>query len=87
MNDYRTRLDSVERRARRKTVLRIAGIVVMAIGVMHFPMRHLGFIRADTSAFHRIAEVGEFLPWGATWLGLGLLLFGASFLIRGDLSE
>ena len=85
--DYRKYLTSVERRTRQKTALRIGGAVVALVGAMFFPARNFVFNRADTSAFHQIANLGAFVPWGAACVLVGLLAIGASFLIRADLSD
>jgi hypothetical protein len=85
--NYKQRLTSIERRIRRKTALRIGGIVIAAIGLMFFPVRSFVFSRRSTSAFQAIADLGAFIPWGAACVTVGLLAIGASFLIRGDLSE
>jgi hypothetical protein len=85
--DYKEHLTAVQRRTRQKTALRIGGMVFVAIGCLFFPVRNVVFNRSDTSVFHQIANLGAFVPWGATCLMIGLLAVGASFLIRGDLSD
>jgi hypothetical protein len=84
---YKEYLTSVARRTRLKTVLRIGGTVIVLIGLMFFPARNLVFNKGDTSAFHRIADLGAFVPWGATCVIVGLLAIVASCLIRADLSD
>lgn len=68
-------------------MLRIGGIVVAVIGLMFLPDLSVVPNRRDTSAFNRLADLGAFVHRSPIFVVTGLIAFGASFLIRGDLSE
>lgn len=70
-----------------KTLVRIGGIVIAAIGVVFFPSRNYVFDKGDQSTFHNLADSGVFASVGLALIVVGLLAVGLSFLVRGDLSE
>ena len=70
-----------------KTVLRIGGIFTAAAGGLCLPFPNYVFDKGDLSRFHNLADAGVF-----TWMGLGLIAvglvgFGLSFLVRGDMTD
>ena len=70
-----------------KTVLRIGGVLLMVLGVMFLPARNYVFDKGDQSAFADAVELGGFLHAALAMVVVGSVLFGLSFLIRGDLSD
>ena len=70
-----------------KTVLRVGGVVLVAIGLMLLPVRNYVFDKRDLSAFHDVAELSAFVQSGLALIVVGLVVFGLSFLIRGELSD
>ena len=61
--------------------------MVVAVGVMFLRTQDYTFTKGDLSAFNSIANLGGFVPWGLALVVLGIAAIGASFLIRGDLSD
>ena len=70
-----------------KTVLRVGGTAIAAIGAMFFPVGLNVFQMRDLSVFHNIADLGVFVPMGVTLLVIGLIAFGLSFVVRGEMGE
>jgi hypothetical protein len=70
-----------------KTVLRVGGGALAVIGVTFLPVRNYVFDKADQSAFADAAELGGFVRAGLAIILVGLVAFGLSFLVRGDLSD
>ena len=70
-----------------KTVLRVGGIVVIAAGLMFLPMRNYVFNKRDLSRFHNWADYGAFTSFALPLIVVGLVAFGVSFLIRGDMID
>jgi hypothetical protein len=70
-----------------KTVLRIGGIVIAVMGLMFLPSRNLVFDKGDLSAFSNWADVGVFVRSGFGLIVVGLVVFGLSFLVRGDMTD
>ena len=70
-----------------KTVLRVGGVILMAAGLMFLPMGDYVFSKRDLSRFHNWADYGAFTSLGIPVILLGLVAFGVSFLIRGDLID
>ena len=65
-----------------KTVLRVGGIAVAAIGLMFLPVRNYVFDKRDLSAFHDVAELGEFVQTALALIVVGLVMCGLSFLVH-----
>jgi hypothetical protein len=70
-----------------KTFLRIAGIVIAAIGLMFLPSRNFVFDKGDLSTFNNWADVGVFAYMGGGLIAVGVVLIGVSFFIRGKLTD
>ena len=70
-----------------KTVLRVGGVALAAIGGLCFPVGLNVFQRGDLSKFHNIADTGVFVPIGLTLLAVGLISFGLSFVVRGEMGD
>jgi hypothetical protein len=70
-----------------KTVLRVGGAAIVAIGLMFLPVRNYVFDKHDLSAFHDVAELSAFVQAALVLIIVGLVAFGLSFLIRGELSD
>ena len=70
-----------------KTVLRIGGIVIALMGLMFLPSRNFVFDKGDLSAFHNWSDVGVFVRSGFGLIVVGLVVFGLSFLVRGDMTD
>lgn len=70
-----------------KTTLRVGGVLVVAMGLMFLPTQDYTFTKRDLSAFSNIGDLGAFVSWGLALVVLGIAAIGASFLIRGDLSD
>jgi hypothetical protein len=67
-------------------ILRIGGIVVGAVGMSCLPIGYRDDERA-LSVFHNIVDMGFFTKIGLIMLGLGLVAFVSSFLLRGEMGE
>jgi hypothetical protein len=70
-----------------KTMLRVGGVALAALGLMFLPSRNYVFDKGDLSAFHDVTELAVF-----TWVAFGLILvglvaFALSFIVRGALSD
>jgi len=70
-----------------KTGLRIGGILIAVIGLMFLPTRNFVFDKGDLSAFHNWSDVGAFARTGIALLVAGLVVFGLSFLVRGEMTD
>jgi hypothetical protein len=70
-----------------KTVLRIAGIVVAASGVMCFPIGYGVSPKRDLSLFDNLADLGAFVRMGSVLTVLGLLVLGLSFIVPGEMED
>jgi hypothetical protein len=57
------------------------------VGGMFLPLRNYVFDKADQNAFADVAELGGFVETGFAITALGLVAFGLSFLVRGDLTD
>jgi hypothetical protein len=66
-----------------KTVLRVRGIVLVALGAVFLPVPNYVFDRGETSAFHNLADIGVFTKLGLAAIAVGLVVFGLSFLMPG----
>ena len=70
-----------------KTVLRIGGVVILAIGLMFVPVRNYVFDAGDLSAFDDVTELGGFVWVAVLMIVVGLVAIGLSFLVRGEMSD
>jgi hypothetical protein len=70
-----------------KTTLRVGGIVVAAAGGLCLPIQTYVFSKRDLSTFHNWADVGAFVQFGLALIAVGLLAFGLSFLVHGEMSD
>ncbi len=70
-----------------KTVLRVGGVVLVLIGLMFLPVRNYVFDKGDLSAFDDVTETGGFLQVALGLVIVGLVSFGLSFLVRGEMSD
>jgi L-asparagine transporter-like permease len=87
MRGIQRQLTAIQRRRRWKICLRVAGIMLVAVGVVLLPFPHLGFAKRDLSGFSAIADTGEFAASALVCIVTGSLIVVASFLIRGDMQE
>ncbi len=70
-----------------KTVLRVGGVVLVGIGMMFLPVRNYVFDKRDLSAFHDVTELGVLVQAALGLIMVGVVAFGASFSVRGDLTD
>ena len=70
-----------------KTLPRIVGIVIAAMGLMFLPSRNFVFDKGDLSTFHNWTDTGVFVYVGGGLIAVGLVLIGLSFFIRGNLTD
>ena len=70
-----------------KTILRVGGILVAVVGGMFLPLRNYVFDKADQNALADVAELGGFVHAGLAIVVVGLVVFGLSFLVRGELTD
>ena len=65
------------------TALRIAGVGVMALGLLCFPVGAGLSPKRDLSAFFNLADLGLFWKAGLVLLAVGAVILVASFLTPG----
>jgi hypothetical protein len=70
-----------------KTTLRVGGIVVAAAGGLCLPARTYIVNKRELSTFHNWADLGAFTQFGLVLIAVGLVAFGLSFLVRGEMSD
>lgn len=59
----------------------------MAAGAISLPVPNRVFDKGDLSRFHNWADTGAFTSFGLGLIVVGLVAFGVSFLVRGDLTD
>ena len=70
-----------------KTVLRIGGTIVAAMGVGCLPIGYGISPKRDLSLFNNLADLGAFIQAGLILIAVGLLLIAASYAVRGELTD
>ena len=70
-----------------KTTLRVGGIVTAAAGALCLPSQNYNFSKRKLSTFHNWADLGVFVQFGLVLIAVGLVAFGLSFLVRGEMSD
>lgn len=70
-----------------KTVLRVGGVLVAAVGLMFLPVRNYVFDKGDQSAFHDASELGAMLGFAGGLIAVGAIAFALSYAIRGDVGD
>jgi hypothetical protein len=70
-----------------KTLLRVGGLVVAAAGGLCLPVQNYIVSKRNLSTFHNWADFGAFVQVGLVLIAVGLVAFGLSFLVRGEMSD
>jgi sugar phosphate permease len=70
-----------------KISLRVGGIVVAAAGGLCLPVHNYVFSKRNLSTFHDWADLGAFVQFGLVLIAVGLVAFGLSFLVLGEISD
>jgi hypothetical protein len=70
-----------------KTILRVGGIVIAAIGVLCLPLGFGVSPRRDLSFFNNLSDLGAFVGAGLALIALGLIAFGLSSFVRAETDD
>ena len=83
---HKSALNRIVWRSRLKSLLRIGGILLMLLGGMFVPScdRDLG---PKATIFNRIVISGTLVDLATILIGVGIIAFAASWLVRGELYE
>jgi hypothetical protein len=74
-------------REKLKTILRVGGIVVAAIGGICLPIPNRVFDQGDLGVYYSLADTGAFTQIGIGLLVVGIGALGLSFLVRSDMTD
>jgi hypothetical protein len=69
--------------SRVKTILRVGGMIIVAIGIMCLPVAH-ATPKRDTSVFYNLADLDAFVRIGFSMIGVGLAALAISRAIPAD---
>ena len=72
---------------RAKLLLRIAGVVIAAIGIVCLPVGYGINPKRDLSVFNNLADTGIFVTAGLVFIATGAVLVLASWILPGEERE
>jgi len=70
-----------------KSYCRLAGWLLVCLGVMFMPLGYGINPKRDLSLFHNLADLPAFLMWAVGFVGVGVATIGVAYSIPGEFSE
>lgn len=64
-----------------KSWTRLAGVLIVAVGVMCFPVGWGVSPKRDLSFFNNLADLGGFVEWGMAISGAGIIILVLSIFV------